>query len=678
MSKMFYPKLALTNLGKNRRMYVPYIAACTITAAMLYMMASIASNPGLEMLPKGSRTITGILGFGVWVCIIFIAIFLFYTNSFLIKSRKKEFGLYNILGMEKRHIARVIGFEMLYTAVISATLGILLGVLFDKLAFMLLLKLFEAEVPLGFSFSPTGAITVVALYVAVFFLIFLNSVRQVHFSKPIELLRGGNMGEREPKTKWIMAILGAAALAGGYIISISTENPVKALSLFFVAVILVIIGTYFLFIAGSVVFLKLLRRNKAYYYKTSHFIGVSGMLYRMKQNAVGLASICILSTMVIVTISSTLSLWAGMNDMFSQRYPRDFSVQFATEKYHSEIMDETKALIDEKLSGSGIKPSNEVFYRYANHCATRDGNEFTAKFTEKDDPTQIYQLVYVPLEDYNRCMGVNKSLNEGEILLYVNRGEYRQDEITINGVEYRIAEKLDGFMVNSETASLIYTSYCIVLPTIEDVAAAEAKCAEIEEDYWTAFIGCYYAFDVAYENGEKPDLASQEHLEYKLYKELDSFKGEWRDSEGHSYGVECRADIEQEFREMYGGLFFIGVFLGLLFSIAAVLIIYYKQISEGYDDRERFIIMRKVGLSHSEVRKAIRSQVLTVFFMPLVAAGIHMAFAFPAIYRILTLLCLSNIGLFVGCTLAVFGVFALMYAAVYLITAQSYYRIVSE
>lgn len=678
MSKTFYPKLALSNLGKNRRMYIPYITACTVTAAMLYMMASISSNPGLEMLPKGSRTITSILGFGVWVCIIFIAIFLFYTNSFLIKNRKKEFGLYNILGMEKRHIACVIGFEMLYTAVISITLGILFGMLFDKLAFMLLLKLFDAEIPLGFSFSLSGAITVAALYAAVFFLIFLNSVRQVHFAKPIELLHGGNVGEREPKTKWIMAVLGAAALAGGYIISISTENPVKALSLFFVAVILVIIGTYFLFIAGSVVFLKLLRRNKGYYYQTRHFIGVSGMIYRMKQNAVGLASICILSTMVIVTISSTLSLWAGMNDMLKERYPRDFSVNFASEKYHPEIMDETKSMVYEQLNERGIKPEDEVIYRYASHPALRRGNEFIEEFTETDDPTNLFQIVYVPLEDYNRCMGTNKSLNEGEVLIYVNRGSYRPDEIKINGVEYKVAETLDDFMINSENASLVYTSYCVVMPTIEAVAAVEAKCAEFEENSFTAFIGCYYALDVVYENGEKLDLASQEQLEARLSKELKSLFRFADDSEGYSYNVECRADIEQEYREMYAGLFFIGVFLGLLFSIAAVLIIYYKQISEGYEDRERFIIMRKVGLSRGEVRRAIRSQVLTVFFMPLVAAGIHMAFAFPAIYRILTLLSLTNIWLFVVCTLAVFGVFALMYAAVYLITAQSYYRIVSE
>lgn len=682
MSKMFYPKLALGNLGKNKRMYIPYIAACTVTAAMLYMMVSLSSNPGLGLLPTGSRTISSILQFGVWVCVIFIAIFLFYTNSFLIKRRKKEFGLYNILGMEKRHIARVIGFETLYTALISVTLGILFGTLFDKLAFLLLLKLFEAEVPLGFTFSAEGAAAVALLYAAVFLLLFLNSVSQVHFSKPIELLRSGNAGEREPKTKWIMAVLGAAALAGGYIISLTTENPVKALSRFLIAVILVIIGTYFLFIAGSVVLLKLLRRNKTYYYQTRHFIGVSGMLYRMKQNAVGLASICILSTMVIVTISSTLSLWAGMNDMLSVRYPRDYALICASEGYYPEIMDETKALADEQLSERGITPADEVIYRYANHYAQREGNIFTAKFNDaddSDDPTNLYQIVYVPLEDYNRCMGTSKSLDEGEVLLYVNRGSFRQDKIVINGVEYKINEKLSDFMINGETASLVYTSCCVVMPTIDDVAEAAAKCAAFEENYYTTYIGCYYALNVVDESGEKPDLITQQQLEVSFAKELRRYISEKTDdSEGFSCNVESHADTQQDFRELYAGLFFIGVFLGLLFSVAAVLIIYYKQISEGYDDRERFVIMRKVGLSRKEIRRSIRSQVLTVFFLPLVTAGIHMAFAFPAIYRILTLLSLTNMSLFVICTLAVFGVFALMYTAVYLITAQSYYRIVSE
>lgn len=668
MSKSFYPKLAWSNLGKNRRIYFPYIAACTITAAMLYMMASLASNAGLENLPTGTDLTQSILGFGVWVCIIFIAIFLFYTNSFLIKNRQKEFGLYNILGMEKRHIARVIGFEMLYTAGISAALGIVLGVLFDKLAFMLLLKMCSADIPLGFSFSVQGALYVAGLYAAVFLLIFFKSVSKVHFSKPIELLRGGRAGEREPKSKWIMAVLGVACIGAGYFISVTTLNPTKAAARFFIAVILVIIGTYFLFIAASVVFLKLLRKNKAYYYKLRHFISVSGMLYRMKQNAVGLASICILSTMVIVTISSTLSLWAGLNDMIYERYPSDYMISCSTEIECPEILEGTAAFVEKSLTECGIKSSNEALYRYARYTAALKDDIISTERRSADELTSTCRVEFIPLEDYNRCMGMSKALSDGEILLYVYRSSYSYDDITIDGTKYHIAEKLTDYMKNGEHAALVFPSFCVVLPTMAQVSAAGLS----------GDVGCCCSFDLAAQNGAKPDYSAQEQLKIRLNENMTDFLSKNSDGESYSYSIEWRAEVESEFRELYAGLFFIGVFLGLLFSVAAVLIIYYKQISEGYDDRERFVIMQRVGLSHEEVRRAIRSQVLTVFFLPLVTAGIHMAFAFPAIYRILTLLSLTNINLYVICTLAVFGAFALLYTVVYLITAQSYYRIVSE
>ena len=373
MNRVFYPKLALINMRKNARMYIPYLLTCIGTVMMYFMIHSLSCNSGIKSL-RGSDSIRSMLGMGVWVTAIFAFIFLFYTNSFLIKGRKKEFGLYNILGMEKRHLSRIMFYETLCTAVISLGLGILAGILLNKLVYLGLVALLQCEIPLGFELSMVSLRDTLLLFAILYLLIFINSFRQIHLAKPVELLSGGQIGEKEPKAKWLLALAGVLCLGGGYYIAVSTENPVAAISLFFVAVVLVIIGTYLLFTAGSIALLKLLRKNKRYYYRTRAFISVSGMMYRMKQNAAGLANICILSTMVLVMLSSTLSMYLGMENMLNTRYAR--SIMITAWDYDEASIQKIKGMVGTILDNQGAQAEEILDYTLLNFSGMQEGDFF--------------------------------------------------------------------------------------------------------------------------------------------------------------------------------------------------------------------------------------------------------------------------------------------------------------
>lgn len=661
MSKLFYPKLAADNIRKNARTYVPYLITCIITVAMFYIIKSLSLNEGIQEL-AGAGFIQYMLYLGSWVVGLFAGIFLFYTNSFLMKRRKKEFGLFNILGMEKKHLSRVIGFETLYLAAISLVCGLVLGVLLDKAMYLLILKILDAQVPLGFYISGASMLQTLALFGVIFLLIFLNSLRQIHLAKPIELLKGGNVGEKEPKTKWIMAILGVLCLGIGYYIAITTENPMAAIFYFFLAVILVIIGTYFLFCAGSIALLKLLRKNKRYYYKTNHFTAVSGMLYRMKQNAVGLANICILSTMVLVMVSATTSLMVGLEDVINARYPNDITVYSTeTDERRNQEMEDTLQTVLQKYS---LSPTRETSYTYLSFAGMRVEDTFV---TDRDSSqvvvNNINNLFFIPLEDYNRVTGENVSLGDGEALLYSNRDPFEYPVLKVFDREYTIKGRLDSFVGNGLLASNIASSHFVVVKDMRQIQELYRLQREAYGEQASKIRLCH-GIDV--DGDEETVVAAYSELQRSL-KDM-KFLGT----------VECRAQERSSFLSMYGGFFFLGIFLGSLFVMATILIIYYKQISEGYDDRQRFQIMQKVGMSRQEVRKSIHSQILTVFFLPLITAGMHMAFAFPIVSRILAVLNLLNTGLFILCTVICFLVFAVLYAIIYSLTARTYTRIVSQ
>ena len=672
MSRFFYFKLAITNIKKNAKTYVPYMITSILTISMFYIICSLGNNPNITKA-CGTDSMKYVLFLGTWVCGIFAVIFLFYTNSFLMKRRKKEFGLYNILGMEKKHISMVVLCETLIMSIISLVLGLVVGILFDKLMLLVILSMFTVEIPLGFHISPESFPATLTLFTGIFVLIFLNSIRQIHLAKPIELLQGSTVGEKEPKAKWLIALIGAICLGSGYYISLTTTNPIAALNMFFIAVILVIIGTYLLFTAGSIVLLKALRKNKNYYYKTKNFISISGMIYRMKQNAVGLANICVLSTMVLVMISSTFSLWNGMNDVLDNFYPREFI--FTPFEYSEKSASDLKVWVKDTLDECNLEPKDIIDYSYLNFAVVQDKDSF---IMYRDNPVysdminDIRNLFFITLDDYNKMTNSNETLKADEVLVYSNRDKYDYKEMKLSDKTFKVKETLDNFPNNRIMSSDVASSHFMIVKDMSVINDLDKIQNEIYGDMASS-IQYYYAFNVDADTEKILDINNKFENDIQ---EMGTY-GENTNKYVYEGRFDCRETEKNDFIGMYGGLYFIGVFLGVLFIIATILIMYYKQISEGYDDKGRFEIMQKVGISHEEIKKSIHSQVLTVFFLPLIVAGIHIAFAFPFITRLLAILNLTNVKLFAMATVGGFLLFSVFYAVVYRITARSYYKIVS-
>lgn len=678
MSKFFYSRLALTNIKKNSKTYIPYIITCILTVSMYYIIESLSLNEGLEKI-YGSSAVISTLSMGSDIVAIFSVIFLFYTNSFLIKKRKKEFGLYNILGMEKKHIFRVIAMESLFITVISLAAGFLLGIILDKLMFLIIIKLLGSDIPLGFYVSTKAINGTIVIFVIIFAILLLNSLRLIHIAKPIELLKGGNVGEKEPKTKIIMTILGILCLGGGYYISLTVKDPVLSLTLLFVAVILVIVGTYFLFTAGSIALLKLLRKNKNYYYKTKHFTSISGMMYRMKQNSVGLANICILSTMVLVMISTTTSLMVGINDLLDARYPYDFNIQITSPSEDS--IDKVQNIVDNFVEKENIDITTRVSYTNLMFAALKDNDNIL--LPEEKNISDMNNIIYVSiitLDDYNKLTGENKMLNDNEVFVFSTRVQYNYPNINFPNSKYKVAGTVDKFATDGFMTATIYDDLGIV---VKDRAEIE-KLYQMQKNHYSdhySLITSNYSINVDADNSTQCNLfnslSDTIHTEENYQNIFGSKKIDEVD-DIQSLLTKCKAEQRNSITSLYGGLFFLGVFLGTLFIIATILIIYYKQVSEGYDDKDRFQIMQNVGMSHSEVKKSIHSQILTVFFLPLIVAGVHIAFAFPIMSNILAMLGLVNNSLYIMCTIACFLIFTIIYGIIYSLTAKTYYKIVGK
>ena len=661
VSKGFYTRLAVTNIRKNSKTYFPYILASSATVMMFYNLLYLLLSKDVNSM-HDSSTLSAVLGLGSIVTGIFAFILLLYINSFLIKRRKKEFGLFNILGMEKKHIARIMLLETVMIGLLCIGLGLIAGVLFSKLALLLLLKILAMNASFGFEVPLRAVSITVILFGAIFLINLVYNVFQVHVSKPIELLKGGNVGEKEPQTKWLIALTGAAALGGGYFIALTVKSPLAALNLFFVAVILVIIGTYCLFTAGSIAVLKALRRNKRFYYRTNPFIAVSGMIYRMKQNAAGLASICILATMVIVMVSSTVSLYIGLEDALRTNYIREISVSASNVTYDD--IKQVDDAIAETVKIRGLSIHNPIRLLYASEAAVQDGNAFTGVRSAGFSSSGLSMLMFITAEEYHRIEGVSVELSEGEALVYIVKGKLPGETLDFGGYSLNIRGRLDKMETIEEFSplknSMLAQSYVIVTADEQDLNRARQALNEGEE--WLPGFQYNYLFDTKADRKAQADLVSS--LQYVM-----------RDLSVPVF-VEGREASKNEFISLYGVLFFLGLFLGALFILGTVLIIYYKQISEGYDDKERFAIMSKVGLSRGEIKKTIRFQVLSVFFLPLIMAVIHIAAAFPVICKLLTIFNMTNVPLYAICTALTILVFAVCYAMIYSLTARTYYRIV--
>lgn len=670
MGKLYF-KLAKTNLSNNKPFYIPYIISSIITVAMLYMMSFLSDNKGLNKI-MGADSLAIIFRLGVGIIVIFSYIFLFYTNSFIIKRRKKEIGVYNILGMEKRHLSKVLFVETIYSAIISLVCGIIVGIAFSKFILMVLYGIIGIHKTVEFFVNIHGIILCVVSFGILFLLTFLYNFMQIKLANPIELLRGTNVGEREPKTKIFMTIVGVVCLAIAYYIAITIENPLKVLTLFFVAVLLVIIGTFALFTAGSIALLKLLRNNKKFYYNKRHFMAVSGMLYRMKQNAAGLASICILSTMVLVVISTTVSMYVGIQDELMARYPNDVCV---TVDYNS-VIDKSseieKAIFDE-IDSAEVK--NKKAFSYLSVFVGQKGDDFT---TDKEHLSyqNSYLFYILSKDDFIKIDNSFKdkigNISKGEAVVVLNK-KYDKKDIKIFGKNYKVNKSFEHTEDNDlyVISTLNGLGYIILDndESVQELYDMQEKMLGKGANYYTNKI----RFD--FKSGNKKQKAA-------AYKKIDNvvkkyFKENKNDKkEISSYWVESRQENEQNFYLLYGGLFFLGIFLGTMFLMVTVMIIFYKQITEGYDDRERYQILEKVGMSSREVKDTIKSQIRIVFVLPIFAAAVHVTAAFPMVNRILKMLNLNNEKLFAGCLAATIIVFAVIYYLVFKVTSRAYYKIV--
>lgn len=661
-----YTKLAITNIKNNRQFYFPYLLTGIITVAMFYIMCALESNPGIQSMP-GAKDLGLILRLGIGVIGIFAVIFLFYTNSFIIKRRKKELGIYNILGMEKRHIAKILSKEAFFTAIIAIGGGLVTGVLFHKLACMLLYRMIGFNGGITFTFSKKGVMITAILFAIVYLLTYIYDLFQVQLANPIELLQSGNKGEREPKTKAIMAVLGVLCLGAGYFIAITTKNPIKALTLFFVAVILVIIGTYLLFTAGSIALLKILRRNKGYYYQTKHFTSVSGMIYRMKQNAVGLANICILSTMVLVAVSTTVSLYVGIEDIMKERYPNEINIS-AYYDTGAPAEDSIAPIVEKSVKESGRKIRHEEDYLELYFAAIKDQGQYSLdKEKVKTAGDRVSGFVVLTREDCKKKYNEEiPELAENEVALFTIK-KTDMDTLVLENRSYHVKEiKQFQNTEDFETiADMMDEYYYVIVNDVQDM-----------ERLWQLQKDIYQENSSSISRQVRLDIDGDSEQKKECFENIKTALGP--EQAKARILIDSRQSSLDEFYQIYGGFLFLGLFLGILFLMITVLIIFYKQISEGYDDKERFSIMEKVGMSNDEVKATIRSQVRTVFFLPILMAAIHVGMAFPMIKRLLSLFGLSNTALFAGCMAGTILVFALIYLLVFLKTSKTYYKIVGE
>lgn len=665
-----YPRLALTGIIQKKRTYFPYILTCIGMIMITYIITYLSEGEYIAKSIYFGSYVQFVLRFGVGVMVVFSFIFLSYTNSFLIKSRIPEFGLYNILGMSKRNIRKLMFWEMLFIFIISSAAGLFFGAFFSKLAELLLAKILGKEPPELFDVSASGFLITLTAFAVIFVLILFRSLINVSKANPIELLHSESAGEIPPKSNIPAAVIGSLLLAGAYIIAAVVKNPVSAILILFIAVIMVIIATYVLFSAGSVVLCKALKSNKSYFYKTNHFISVSQMIFRMKKNGAGLASICILSTMVLVTISATTCLYVGGEDMLKEKFPVDFCVNIMmrdetaaakhidkiTEIVHKTVAEENKTTVDEKSFSE---------YPRSTIPSLSDGVLDLHAVTDGDDYVDAYSVSIIWEDEYNALTGENLELAENEAAVFFDKED--PEMVNIGEHSFAVKRTIESFPYISSTDINSDMSVILVFDSRET-----AERIAFDEGIFPNQAPMYYISSFNVSGGEDDQEQLTLNMRHNVAEYLES------DEDAPYTHIISRADSSAAMGGLYGGLFFLGSLLGLVFVAAAVLIMYYKQISEGFEDKKRYRILRNVGMTEREIHSTINSQVLTVFFAPLLAAGIHTLFAFPLISNALRLFGLTNIKLFAITSLAAFAAFSVVYTAVYFMTSRSYFNIVSK
>lgn len=670
MRKGFYPRLAWNGIGKNKRMYLPYMLMGSIMVMMFYILSFLLESPALDEIHGGS-VLRSVFPLGCAVIAVFSLLFLFYTHTFVMKQRSREWGLYHILGMDKRNLCRLVLWEGLLSAGIVLATGLLLGIALSKAAELILLNLLKMTVDFHLRIGMASVGMTAAVYLLIYGLLLLHSLWQVFRSKPLELMTSNRVGERKPKGTWLLALLGGLLLVGAYVLAVWIKEPVTALATFFLAVVMVILGTYLLMIAGSVTLCRLLQKNTRYYYRNDHFVSVAFMVHRMKRNGAGLASICILLTMVLVMLSSTATLYFGEEDALYRRYPNgvNFKIQF-----HS----------PEGVQEQNLDTMRADFAAYAPQDADLTGTRYAVTaglFTEKGilldheqadgmiDYDRVGYLFVIPLSDYQRIMARDVTLTDEECLLYSDRLSLTWDSFAVEGGRtYRVKERLTDFREDGDALAMTMPSLYLV---VKDLAAFAEPLAELKNETGFSFVQYQWLLGFDPPTAEA-ELAAKDGIEALISQQTDTY------SSWEFYTLECRSVQRKGFFELYGSLFFLGILLSVVFLTAAVLMIYYKQIAEGYEDQSRFDTMQRVGMTKQEIRKTVHSQMLTVFFLPLGLAGVHLAFAFPVISKILVLFAFENVWLNASVTLGCFVLCGAFYAAVYHRTSAAYYSLVSE
>ncbi|WP_436868630.1 ABC transporter permease [Staphylococcus equorum] len=671
MNNQFYMKMAAENIRKNWKMYLPFIISCISTIMMTYIIIALSTNSGLSQIPGGDNLQT-ILFMGYIVLMIFSAVFLFYMHSFLMKNRKREFGVYNILGMDKKHIMKMFTFEIFYVAVLSMVIGLIAGTIFNKVCILLIRYMMNASVSLGFEFSLPSVGWTLGLFTIIFILILLVTIYQIRLANPIELLKSGNVGEKEPKTKVFLSVIGFALIGVGYYLALTIQSPIQGIQLAFLAVLAVMIGTYLLFTTGSIAILKMLKANKNYYYQSNHFIPVSGMIYRMKKNAVGLSNITILSVCVIVLFSIAGSIFITSDNTAKTQYPGNFISQVSLSDDMSDTGEEIKSEMSELIDRTGYETNTSVV-DYSSHAyltipvfETSGGFEVTRDVFSIQGNQRPSSLYLTDQENYNQFSGDNISLDENEVYIHGVNETYNENTLTLMGQQFSVSEmsNMEEFSIGSETESEIGDIYYIIVPDMEILRQLEQQQQEILEDYSQSTI-IFTQVDLGNE------VSAEEEIEFGERMEL-NMENAGMDIDN----IDTEVEAVGQMQALRSGVLFITLNLATLLLLMTVLIIYYKQTSEAYDDRERFSIMQKVGLDRSEIKKAIKSQILIVFFLPLIVTGLHILTFSLLMKKGMVLVMLNQVDLFPIAIICAFLIFTITYVVIYRITARVYYNIV--
>lgn len=675
---LLYPKLAWQGIRKNAETYLPYLLMGILMVGVSYIMNYLTRPALMGALSMGGTTLM-VLQMGKIVISVFSVIFLYYCNSFLIRRRMKEFGLYNILGMGKGNIARVMLWETLLTTLLVFAGGLLLGLSLSRLVEMALINLLHADytVPMEL-FYPDGVTWVLLLFGGIYVLILLANLLRMRLSNPVALLKSENTGEKPPKANWFFGLIGLLILLSAYYVAAVSQSPLEALIFFFIAVLMVIVATYLLLVSGSVTLCRMLRRNKRYYYQTRHFISVSAMAYRMKRNGAGMATICILCTMVLVILTSTVCLYGGTDSMVDAICPQDINLTIGLEARDGEEnwkrLDAMQQMALDVTEEMGLTPENITSQRALVATGKVQNGDYGI-ITDADSlKANVLELTVYPLSVYEQATGETVTLADRELLYASFKTNETFSSMSFYGsAPYRMIHAEKELPKRLLSADYRSAWGCLVVFTNDAEAFRSEITALVGEKSGEAMMMDRLAlhFDLASE----ADTDTQEKLVKTLRSEAMKLTG--KDFYGmSSLNVDTRALCRRDYLSLFGGLFFLGMVLGPLFSIAAVLIMYYKQICEGYEDAERFAVMRKVGLTDAEIRRSVNSQVLTVFFAPLLMAGLHMMFSMPMIRLILGAFGLHNDSLFYGIGIGCYVVFAVIYALMYLLTSRRYYRIV--